>query len=119
VDTPALRILQPELHEMAANYWESTQRRYWQFTRQQLDDLRKKLEEEDQNLVQMYPLPQLRYLSIYFNQRMFEPLALEDEKGRKSDVLAPRNCSTWEEARRTATGNGYRPIIYSSFLLQG
>lgn len=55
---------------MAANYWESTQRRHWQFTRQQLEDLRKKLEDEDQNLVQMYPLPQVRHLSIYFNQRM-------------------------------------------------
>lgn len=55
---------------MAANYWESTQRRHWQFTRQQLDDLRKKLEDEDQNLVQMYPLPQLRHLSIYFNQQI-------------------------------------------------
>lgn len=54
---------------MAANYWESTQRRHWQFTKEQLDDLRKKLEDEDQNLVQMYPLPQLRHLSIYFNQR--------------------------------------------------
>lgn len=54
---------------MAANYWESTQRRHWQFTRQQLEDLRKNLEDEDQSLVQMYPLPQLRHLSIYFNQR--------------------------------------------------
>jgi hypothetical protein len=54
---------------MAANYWESTQRRNWQFTRQQLEELRKKLEDEDQNLVQMYPLPALRHLSIYFNQR--------------------------------------------------
>jgi cyclin C len=54
---------------MAANYWESTQRRNWQFTREQLEDLRKKLEEEDQNLVQMYPLPAVRHLSIYFNQR--------------------------------------------------
>ncbi|CZR52026.1 probable RNA polymerase II holoenzyme cyclin-like subunit [Phialocephala subalpina] len=55
---------------MAANYWESTQRRHWQFTRQQLEDLRKKLEDEDQNLVQMYPLPQVRHLSIYFNQQI-------------------------------------------------
>lgn len=54
---------------MAANYWESTQRRNWQFTREQLEDLRKKLEDEDQNLVQMYPLPCVRHLSIYFNQR--------------------------------------------------
>ncbi|KAM3065225.1 RNA polymerase II holoenzyme cyclin-like subunit [Clarireedia jacksonii] len=55
---------------MAANYWESTQRKYWQFTREQLEDLRSKLEDEDQNLVQMYPLPQLRHLSIYFNQQI-------------------------------------------------
>jgi hypothetical protein len=53
--------------EMAANFWESTQRRHWQFTREQLEDLRKKLEDEE--LVQMYPLPALRHLSIYFNQR--------------------------------------------------
>ena len=54
---------------MAANSWESTQRKHWQFTRQQLEELRKNLEDEDQNLVQMYPLPQVRHLSIYFNQR--------------------------------------------------
>lgn len=54
---------------MAANYWESTQRRHWQFTRQELEDLRKKLEDEDQNLVQMYPLPHVRHLSIFINQR--------------------------------------------------
>lgn len=54
---------------MAANYWESTQRRHWQYTREQLEDLRRDLEDEDQNLVQNYPLPQLRHLSIYFNQR--------------------------------------------------
>ncbi|KAG0651617.1 RNA polymerase II holoenzyme cyclin subunit [Hyphodiscus hymeniophilus] len=44
---------------MAANFWESTQRRHWQFTKGQLEDIRKKLEDEDQNLVQMYPLPKL------------------------------------------------------------
>ncbi|KAI0997678.1 RNA polymerase II holoenzyme cyclin-like subunit [Podosphaera aphanis] len=54
---------------MAANYWESTQRRYWQFTRQQLEQLRKDVADEDSNLVQMYPLPEIRHLSIFFNQR--------------------------------------------------
>ena len=53
---------------MAANYWESTQRRYWQFSRSELAERRHKLE-EDQNAVLAYPLPQLRHLSIYFNQR--------------------------------------------------
>ncbi|CAG8951949.1 hypothetical protein HYFRA_00005755 [Hymenoscyphus fraxineus] len=55
---------------MAANYWESTQRRNWLYTREQLDDLRKKLEDDDPTRVQLYPLPQLRYLSIYFNQQV-------------------------------------------------
>jgi len=54
---------------MAANYWESTQRKHWQFTKLELAQLRQKLEDEDKNLVQTYPLPQLRHLSIFFNQR--------------------------------------------------
>lgn len=62
------------LKRMAANYWESTQRKHWQFTRQQLEDMRGKLEDEERNLVQMYPLPEIRYLSIYLNQRMMSLL---------------------------------------------
>lgn len=54
---------------MAANYWESTQRRNWQFSKDELAQMREKLEESEQNLVHMYPLPQRRHLSIYFNQR--------------------------------------------------
>jgi cyclin-C len=58
-----------EAKDMAANYWESTQRRFWQFSKQELADLREKLEVEEENLVKTFPLPQLRHLSIYFNQR--------------------------------------------------
>jgi cyclin C len=54
---------------MAANYWESTQRKHWQFTKDQLATMRQKLEDEDQQLIHMFPLPQLRHLNIYFNQR--------------------------------------------------
>jgi cyclin C len=54
---------------MAANYWESTQRRHWQFTKTELCEQRDELENEDPTLVQMYPLPSLRHLSIFFNQR--------------------------------------------------
>lgn len=57
---------------MAANYWESTQRRNWQFTKDQLVQMRQKLEEDEQSLVQMFSLPQLRHLYIFFNQREFE-----------------------------------------------
>ncbi|KAI9056001.1 hypothetical protein LZ554_000933 [Drepanopeziza brunnea f. sp. 'monogermtubi'] len=60
----------PEALKMAANYWESTQRRHWQFTRQQLEELRQQLEDEDPNLVKMYPLPEVRHQSIYFNQQV-------------------------------------------------
>lgn len=55
---------------MAASYWESTQRKYWQFTKLELAEIRKKLESEDRTLVQTYPLPQLRHLSIFFNQQI-------------------------------------------------
>ncbi|GAP90146.1 putative RNA polymerase ii holoenzyme cyclin-like subunit [Rosellinia necatrix] len=55
---------------MAANYWESTQRRNWQFSKDELAQMRDKLEESEQSLVQMFPLPQRRHLSIYFNQQL-------------------------------------------------
>jgi len=54
---------------MAANYWESSQRRYWQFSKEELAQMREQLEEREQSIVQMFPLPQRRHLSIYFNQR--------------------------------------------------
>lgn len=54
---------------MAANYWDSTQRRNWQFTKEQLASMRLKVEEDNAELVRMYPLPQPRHLFIFFNQR--------------------------------------------------
>ena len=57
---------------MAANYWESTQRRHWQFTRASLGDIRRKLEDEDPSLVQRYALPERRLLSIFYNQRTLQ-----------------------------------------------
>lgn len=54
---------------MAANYWASTQRRHWQFSRDGLLDIRQRLEDEDRNLVQQYPLPDRRHLSFFFNGR--------------------------------------------------
>ncbi|RWA09472.1 hypothetical protein EKO27_g5634 [Xylaria grammica] len=53
---------------MAANFWESTQRRHWQFSKDELAQMRENLEESEQSLVQMFPLPQRRHLNIYFNQ---------------------------------------------------
>lgn len=54
---------------MSANYWESTQRRHWLFTKEQLASMRQKLEDENADLIRMFPLPQARHLAIYFNQR--------------------------------------------------
>jgi hypothetical protein len=53
---------------MASNYWESTQRKYWTFTKQQLAQERKRLQESKRDL-QVYPLPDLRHLSIYISNR--------------------------------------------------
>ena len=61
---------------MAANYWDSTQRRYWQFSRQKLADIRKALEDDDGTLNQQYPLPERRLLSIFFRER---ESTIEDE----------------------------------------
>ncbi|KAK3304196.1 cyclin-like protein [Chaetomium strumarium] len=55
---------------MAANYWESTQRKHWQFTKDELAAIRQRLDDEDPAVVQMFPLPQLRHLNIYFNQQI-------------------------------------------------
>jgi hypothetical protein len=55
---------------MSANYWSSTQCRFWHFTKEQLTTMRQKLEDDNAELVRMFPLPQQRHLNIYFNQRM-------------------------------------------------
>ncbi|RYP59413.1 hypothetical protein DL769_008558 [Monosporascus sp. CRB-8-3] len=55
---------------MAANYWESTQRRFWQFSKDELAEMRGKLEAEESNLIQMFTLPQWRHLNIYINQQI-------------------------------------------------
>jgi cyclin C len=53
------------------NYWESSQRRFWTFTKQQLAAERKRMEEAEKNLVNMFPLPDRRHLSIYFYSRAY------------------------------------------------
>lgn len=58
---------------MAANFWSSTQRRYWQFSKEQLVFIRDKLDSEDKALVQQCPLPDRRLLSNFFNTRRGSP----------------------------------------------
>ena len=54
---------------MAANFWASTQHRYWLVDRDTLQASRQELESEERNLVQQYPLPDVRLLSRFFNER--------------------------------------------------
>lgn len=55
---------------MAANFWESTQRRNWLFTKEELAARRQQLDNEDPSLVAMYPLPEWIHLYNYFNYQM-------------------------------------------------
>ncbi|KAL8745851.1 MAG: hypothetical protein Q9190_002050 [Brigantiaea leucoxantha] len=55
---------------MAANYWASTQRRHWLFSRESLRQIRQDLEDEDRDLIKQYPMVDRRLLSIFFNQQL-------------------------------------------------
>ncbi|KAG6013662.1 RNA polymerase II holoenzyme cyclin-like subunit [Claviceps pusilla] len=55
---------------MSANYWESTQRRHWLFSKDELASMRQKLDDDNIEFVRMFPLPQPRHLAIYFNQQL-------------------------------------------------
>ncbi|KAF2085155.1 C/H/G cyclin, partial [Saccharata proteae CBS 121410] len=55
---------------MAANYWNSSQRRFWTFTKPELSGIRRQLEDENKDLVQKHPLPDRRHLSIYFQTQL-------------------------------------------------
>lgn len=50
---------------MASNYWDSTQAKFWTFTKSELLDLRKQLYEGNQHLHTKYPLPDRRLINIY------------------------------------------------------
>lgn len=54
---------------MAANYWASTQRRHWLFSRERLAEIRESFKEKDKTAHSQFPLPDQRLLNIYFNQR--------------------------------------------------
>lgn len=55
---------------MASSYWESTQRKFWTFTRAQLAAERKRTEDSERALVNMHPLPERRHLNIYFYHQL-------------------------------------------------
>ncbi|CAG7924200.1 unnamed protein product [Penicillium olsonii] len=57
---------------MAANYWASSQRRHWLFSREKLADIRDGLWEKDKVAHSQFPLPDQRLLNIYFNQQLIK-----------------------------------------------
>ncbi|MBE7180237.1 MAG: hypothetical protein INR71_03350, partial [Terriglobus roseus] len=56
---------------MAASYWDSTQRRFWTFTKPKLASMRSKIDDDDwRSLTQQFPLPERRLLNIYLMQQI-------------------------------------------------
>ena len=57
---------------MAANYWASTQYRYWSFKKDTLHDIRDEIEAESAKLVKEYPLPDRRLMFIFIKDRLLQ-----------------------------------------------
>jgi len=55
---------------MAANYWDSTQAKYWTFSKLELSELRRSLAERNQALCAKYPLPDRRHINIYIQVQL-------------------------------------------------
>lgn len=54
---------------MASNYWDSTQRNHWTFTKDELDNIRRKIDQRSNPDLLEFPQIQLRHLYIWFQQR--------------------------------------------------
>ncbi|KAK3046930.1 RNA polymerase II holoenzyme cyclin-like subunit [Extremus antarcticus] len=55
---------------MAANYWDSSQAKYWTYSKSELAEQRNQLQEVNQPLHTKYPLPDRRLLNIYLQQNL-------------------------------------------------
>ncbi|KXT16581.1 hypothetical protein AC579_6304 [Pseudocercospora musae] len=55
---------------MAANYWDSTQAKFWTFSKAELAEVRSELHKANQALHAKYALPDRRLMSIYFQQQL-------------------------------------------------
>ncbi|KAH8677521.1 cyclin domain-containing protein [Xylariales sp. PMI_506] len=100
---------------MAASFWESTQRRYWLFSKEELEQIRGQINDEDQPLVQMFPLPEWRHLSIYFNQqvtRLGKRLVIRQQAMATAQMYIKR-FYTKVEIRRT---NPYLVVATAVYL---
>jgi cyclin-C len=57
---------------MAANYWDSTQAKFWTFTKAELVELRHQLQEANQNIYTKFPLPDRRLINIWMQQNLIK-----------------------------------------------
>ncbi|CAK3994314.1 RNA polymerase II holoenzyme cyclin-like subunit [Lecanosticta acicola] len=57
---------------MAANYWDSTQSKFWTFTKAELADRRKEQERQNPSLHSKYPLPDRRLMNIFLQQQLIK-----------------------------------------------
>ncbi|KAL9062284.1 MAG: hypothetical protein Q9157_009061 [Trypethelium eluteriae] len=97
---------------MAANYWSSTQRRFWTFTKQEIAEMRENLDQSDGNASQQYPLPETRLLNIYFHQRTspfvspspFPHLNAIPQKSSNSANASPSDNKLSQPPKSTSSG---------------
>jgi cyclin-C len=55
---------------MAANYWTSTQRRFWNFTPSQLASIRSNLNAQNSSIITSYPIPDPRHILIFLKDQL-------------------------------------------------
>jgi len=57
---------------MAANYWDSTQRTFWSFSRERLADIRDNVEVQNAKVVEQYPYPDRRLMFIFIREKILQ-----------------------------------------------
>ncbi|KAJ9639045.1 uncharacterized protein PV06_07398 [Exophiala oligosperma] len=57
---------------MAANYWTSTQRKFWTFTPDKLVDIRDDLEKQNAKIIEQHPYPDRRHMMIFLRDRLLQ-----------------------------------------------
>lgn len=78
---------------MASNYWDSTQCKYWTFTRPELAARRDDLNKAQSAVVKKYPLPDLRHMSIYMQNQLHKlakPMSLRQQALATAQVYIKR-----------------------------
>lgn len=100
---------------MAANYWESTQAKYWTFTKDELAQIRHQVQDANKSLHTKYELPERRHLNIYLQQQLIK---LGRRMNLRQQALATaqiyvRRFYTKVEIRRT---NPYLVMTTAAYL---